>query len=327
MEHTDRVVKAVGAWFFLILLAFAAAAVTIALVNKYQYGPETDVKDYFDALRAGDGAKALGLLNADVPDSNAALLDGDPLENAAEKLEDVEISTVSSSGDSAVVRADYTLDGQAHSSEFTLHPAQTQWGFFTVWAFDRTTLPIMHVSMPGSTAVDINGESVALTDSARDFAVFYPGIYTGSYTSPMVTADPERTVVTGPDKDTSLQLEASASEQLSDEVDAQIREYVDRCAEQDSLYPAGCPFSYEFSGRVQGEVDWSITDYPEPEVRLSGPHKKSWSLEQSSGTAKISFTSVDLFDGSTSKVTEDVPFTFTADLDVTGDEATVTPRP
>ncbi|WP_016997744.1 hypothetical protein [Kocuria atrinae] len=54
MEQTDRVLKAVGAWLFLIVLSVAAAAVTIALVNKYQYGPETDVKAYFDALQAGD---------------------------------------------------------------------------------------------------------------------------------------------------------------------------------------------------------------------------------------------------------------------------------
>ncbi|MDN5699385.1 MAG: hypothetical protein L0G85_03600 [Kocuria sp.] len=192
MESTDRVLKAVGAWLFLIVLSVAAAAVTIALVNKYQYGPETDVKAYFDALQAGDGAAALGALNAEVPDSNAALLDGDPLEAAAEKLDDVAISTVSYSSDQAVVRADYTLDGQEHSSEFTLHPADTQWGFFTVWDFDRSTLPTMHVTMPGSTAVDINGESVALTDSARDFAVFYPGIYTGSYSSPWWPLNPSR---------------------------------------------------------------------------------------------------------------------------------------
>ena len=82
MERSDRIVRAVGAWFFMILLAVAAAAVTIALVNKYQYGPETDVREYFQALQDGDGGKALGLLNAQVPDSNPALLDGDALAEA-----------------------------------------------------------------------------------------------------------------------------------------------------------------------------------------------------------------------------------------------------
>lgn len=326
MEQTDRVLKAVGAWLFLIVLSVAAAAVTIALVNKYQYGPETDVKAYFDALQAGDGAAALGALNAEVPDSNAALLDGEPLEAAAEKLDDVEISTVSSTSDQAVVRADYTLDGQEHSSEFTLHPADTQWGFFTVWDFDRTTLPTMHVTMAGSTAVDINGESVALTDSARDFAVFYPGIYTGSYTSPMVTAEPEQTLVTDPDAETDLTLDASPSDELKSQASEQIKTYLDTCAEQDTLYPAGCPFSYEFSGRVQDSVKWSIIEYPTTEIRLSGPNVDRWGLMDAPGTAKIEFTSVNLLDGKTSQVSEEVPFTFKGTLEVTEEEATVTPR-
>lgn len=327
MERTDRVLKAVGAWLFLILLSVAAAAVTIALVNKYQYGPETDVKAYFEALQAGDGAAALGALNAEVPDSNAALLDGEPLEVAAETLDDVSISTVSSSGDQAVVRADYTLDGQEHSSEFTLHPADTQWGFFTVWDFDRTTLPTMHVTMAGSTSVDINGESVALTDSARDFAVFYPGVYTGSFTSAMVTAEPERTLVTDPGTQADLELVASPSDELTSQVSGQIKTYLDNCAGQDTLYPAGCPFSYEFTGRVLDDVQWSITEYPEPEVRLGGPTADRWTLMDAPGTAKIEFTSVNLFDGKTSKVSEDVPFTFKGDLVVTEDKATVTPEP
>ena len=186
MERSDRIIRAVGAWFFLIVLSVAAAAVTIALVNKYQYGPETDVREYFQALQDGDGGKALGLLNAQVPDSNAALLDGDALAEAGSHLEDVEVSTVSSDKDHAVVRASYLLDGKPASSEFTLHPAETQWGFFTVWDFDPSTLPTMTVSMPGSTAVDINGASVALPESSRDFAVFYPGVYTGSYSLSLI---------------------------------------------------------------------------------------------------------------------------------------------
>lgn len=327
MERTDRVLKAVGAWLFLILLSVAAAAVTIALVNKYQYGPETDVKAYFEALEAGDGAAALGALNAEVPDSNAALLDGEPLEAAAEKLEDVSISTVSSTGDQAVVRADYTLDGQEHSSEFTLHPADTQWGFFTVWDFDRTTLPTMHVSMAGSTAVDINGESVALTDSARDFAVFYPGVYTGSFTSPMVTAEPERILVTDPGNQADLELVASPSDELRSQVNGQVKTYLDNCAGQDTLYPASCPFFYEFTGRVLDDVQWSITEYPQPEVRLGGPTADRWTPMDAPGKAKIEFTSVNLFDGKTSKVSEEVPFTFKGDLGVTEDKATVTPEP
>lgn len=327
MGQSDRVLKAVGAWFVLIVLTVAAAVVTIALVNKYQYGPETEVKAYFDALREGDGGKALGLLRADVPDSNAALLDGAPLKSAGEQIEDLKISTVSTDSEHAVVRAEYELRERELSSEFTLHPAQTQWGFFTVWDFDRTTLPTMRVSMPGATAVDINGESVALTGSSRDFAVFYPGVYTGSYTSPMVTAEPQATLVTGAERPTGLELTATASDTLKSQVNEQVRAYLDKCASQDVLYPAGCPFSYEFPGRVQDSVKWTITEYPQPRVRLGGSGTGSWSLEDSKGKARIQFTALNLFDGKTAEVSTEVPFTFSAGLAVSEEHATVTPRP
>ncbi|MDO4918203.1 hypothetical protein [Kocuria sp.] len=326
MERSDRIVRAVGAWFFLIVLAVAAAAVTIALVNKYQYGPETDVREYFKALQDGDGGKALGLLNARVPDSNPALLDGEALKQAGSHLADVQVSTVSSDGDHAVVRATYRLDGRDASSEFTLHPAETQWGFFTVWDFDPSTLPTMTVTMPGSTAVDINGASVALKNSSRDFAVFYPGIYTGSYSSPMISADPREVAVSDATARTTMELTAVPSAKLKQQVDQQVHEHLDACAGQDSLYPSGCPFSFEFPGRIQDRVTWRITDYPAPQPQLGGPHADRWSLPDSRGTAHIEFTAVDLYDGHTTKVSEDVPFTFAADLKVSGERVSVTPR-
>jgi len=326
MERSERIVRAVGAWFVLILLALAGAAVTIALVNKYAYGPETDVRDYFQALQAGDGGKALGLLNAQVPDSNAALLDGEPLAEASKGLENVSVRTVALSGDRAVVRASYTLNGHEASSEFTLHPAETQWGFFTVWDFDPSTLPTMNVAMPGSTAVDINGASVALPGSSREFAVFYPGIYTGSYTSPMVRAEPQEAAVSDARENTTMKLEAEPSERLTHQVDKQIHEHLDECAAQDSLYPPGCPFSYQFDGRIQGRVSWSIKDYPTPYVSLDDAAAGRWHVSDSRGIARIEFTAVDLYDGTTSQVTDEVPFLLSADVRVTGDEVTLTPR-
>jgi hypothetical protein len=326
MESNVRVLKAIGAWLFLVLLGVAAAAVTIALVNKYMYGPETDVKAYFEDLRDGDGGEALGLLNARVPDSNAAMLDGDPLETAAAGIEDLEVSTVSDDGEQAVVRADYTLDGQEHSSEFRLHPADTQWGFFTVWAFDETPLPTVEVRLPGATSVDINGMSVALPESSRQFSAFFPGTYTASYTSEFVETEPVSTVVTSPGQRAEIVLEARPTQKLEDEVDRQLREHLDGCAEQDTLYPAGCPFSFEFDGRVDGEVGWSIESYPDPEIAVGDGADGGWSLSPARGTAKISFDSLDLFTGDVEQIERTVPFEVSADLRIDDSTVTVTPR-
>ncbi|MUN62060.1 hypothetical protein GMA12_02680 [Kocuria sediminis] len=326
MESNARVLKALGAWLFLVLLGMAAAAVTIALVNKYMYGPETDVRAYFEDLQDGDGGQALGLLNAGVPEANAAMLDGDPLEASAEELEDLEVSTVTNDGEQAVVRADYSLGGERHSSEFSLHPVDTQWGFFTVWAFDETPLPTLTVSLPGVSSVDINGMSVALPDSTGKFSAFFPGTYTASYTSELVEADPVSTTLTAPGQEAEVVLEPRPTAALEEEVDRQLKEHLDGCAEQNTLFPAGCPFSYEFDGRVQGDVEWTIESYPDPRIEVGTQGGRGWSLEPAQGTARIEFDSLDLFTGEVERLERTVPFEVAADLAVDDSTVRVTPR-
>ncbi|KAA9395369.1 hypothetical protein FCK90_02925 [Kocuria coralli] len=315
MEGNDRIGRAVGAWFFLVLLAVAAAWVTISLVNKYMYGPETDVRTYFTHLEEGDGARALGAINAQVPSgTDATLLDGDALRQATETLSDVEISTVSQDADSAVVRADYTLDGQEHSTEYHLHPADTQWGFFTVWSFDETPLPTLTVSMPGVTSIDINDTSAAMPDSTQEFAALPPGLYTASYASEYVDAEPESIALTAPDQDESATLAARPSQKMTDEVQRSISADLKQCTDQRTLFPADCPFSHEFGGRVQGTPTWKIVEQPEPEISVSAGSDTGWSLSEARGVAEVSFTSVDLYDGTTEEHTERVPFTYQATI-------------
>lgn len=305
-------------WLFMVLLAVAAAWVTISLVNKYMYGPETDVRSYFNHLQDGDGARALGAINGQVPQAtDATLLDGDALRQATESLEDLQISTVSQDSDGAVVRAEYTLGGQAQSTDYHLHPAQTQWGFFTVWAFDETPLPTLTVSMPGVTSADINGTSAALPDSRQEFAAFPPGIYTASYNAEYVDAQPQSVALTSADQNESVALEPSPSQAMEDQVQQSISADLNTCTDQQSLYPANCPFSYAFDGRVQGSPTWKIVEQPDPVISVSAESSDSqrgWSLSPADGVAELSFTSLDLYDGSTEEVTERVPFTYEAQL-------------
>lgn len=314
-------------WLILLVLAMVAAWLTISLVNKYMYGPETDVRAYFENLQDGDGGRALGLLNAQVdPEDGAILLDGQPLAAATETLEDLEISTVSQDSQEAVVRAEFTLDGQPHASEYRLVPVDTQWGFFTVWGFEESVLPSVTVSMPGATSADLNGASAALPDSEQRFAAFPPGVYSASYTSRWVDTDPASVVLTDEAQSETIALKATPSEALETEISEQIAADLSTCTEQSSLYPSDCPFSYDFDGRVDGDVEWSITQQPDPAVTIGVDGGRDWALGAAQGTAEISFTAVDLFDGSTEEVTESVPFTYTADLSVDDDSVEVTRR-
>lgn len=324
MDHNSAVSRALGMWLLLLVLAAAAAGITISLVNKYMYGPETDVRAYFEHLRDGEGGRALGLLNAEpASGTDAVLLDGEPLAEATETLDDVEISTVSQDDEQAVVRAEYTLEGQEHTSEYRLRPVDTQWGFFTVWDFEQSELPTLTVTMPGATSADLNGTSAALPGSQQDFAAFPPGVYSASYASRWVDTDPASAVLSSTGQEESLRLEATPSEELEQAVAQEIDADLATCTEQGSLYPAGCPFSHDFDGRVQGDVEWEITRRPAPEITIGVDGGQDWALSSAPGTAQVSFTSVDLFDGSTERVTADVPFTYDADLNIEGDEVSV----
>lgn len=324
MDHNTAVSRALGMWLLLLVLAAAAAGITISLVNKYMYGPETDVRAYFEHLRDGDGGRALGMLNAEpASGTDAVLLDGEPLAEATETLADVEISTVSQDADEAVVRAEYTLEGQEHSSEYRLRPVDTQWGFFTVWGFEESQLPTLTVTMPGATSADLNGTSAALPDSHQDFAAFPPGVYSASYASRWVDTDPVSVVLSSTGEQEGIELEATPSAVLEQAVAREIDADLATCTEQGSLYPAGCPFSYDFDGRVEGEVEWEITRRPAPQITIGVDGGQDWALASAPGAAQVSFTSVDLFDGSTEEVTESVPFSYDADLSVEGDEVSV----
>lgn len=331
MQHNDRVIRALALWFFLVLLAVAATWVVIVLVNKYVYGPETTIRAYFAYMKNGDGPRALGAINADIPDgTNAALLDGAPLRSATETLDDVQISTVSQDAHSAVVRAEYTLDGDRQSAEYTLHSTETPWGVFTTWDAERTVLPTLTTSIPGATAVKINGVTADLHDSRQEFAAFGPGVYSVSSGSDYLQTDTHSVSFTTPGQKETVTLDAMPSQTMEEQISQLIADDLTTCTEHKTLYPPDCPFFYDFDGRVQGTPTWEIVEQPQPTLSFNPKNTDdqdpTWSLSPAEAVAQISFTSVDLYDGSTEEVIERVPFTYEAQIMVTSEEKVAVSR-
>ena len=109
----STVLRTAAAWLLCLMLAVAAAVVTIVIVNAKVYSPQHQVRAYFDALQDGDGAKALGLLRAKVPNANAALLDGAPLKQSVADISDLEVGDpVQLDGDRVEVPATTRLRGR-----------------------------------------------------------------------------------------------------------------------------------------------------------------------------------------------------------------------
>ena len=324
--HFRSSVDRVLAWWLLgVLAALVIALTSLALINRLVYGPQGQVRAYFAAVREGDGSKALGILGAQVPDASAAMLNGGALKASFAGLKDLSTGavTVTDGGERATVTVTYTLDGEAGSTDFRLHKVGSHWGVFDQWQIDAGELPTVEITSNSVEAATLNNTKVAVEGGSREFAVLYPGSYTVTYESALYSAGSQTVPVTAPGGAPSpLTVELTPSEAAVTSVQQQIKTYLDTCAAQSSLYPTGCPFEYDFSGRVDGEVTWLVTEYPQPEVTLAGG---KWALGKSSGKAEISFTELDLYTGETQQVTDTVSFSLKGSLTASGETLTFTP--
>ncbi len=306
------------------MLTIAAAVVVIYFVNTKVYGPGHQVSSYFNALRDGDGERALGLLAAKVPESNAALLDGDALKASAADLEVLEISEPRTAGDNRVdIDVSYALAGNEARTTFRLDRTEKQWLFFDRWSFVPSVLPTVTVSAPSQQEAVLNGVRVALPEETTTFASFYPARVEASYDSEFFAAPAQSGVLASPRDTVALILATEATETLTNAVDAEVREFLAGCTSaQDRLAPPGCPFFHFTDNRVQLPIVWEITQYPEVNIRaVSG----NWVLSPLSGKARLTAVQTDLFSGVKSPLEVEKDFSFAAQLSVGAGEVSVTP--
>lgn len=323
--HTTPVVKVLVAWLLGLMLISVGFIATVSVLNARLYGPEHQVGLYLDALREGDGGKALGLLNAVVPEgANPTLLDGDALRRASASLSDVDVGDARAAGaDRVEVPVTYTLDGTETTTVFPLQRTGTEWGFFDVWRFEQTVLPLVEVSALNSVEATVNGVPVGLPGGSVALATFYPAAVTAQYQGSYFSAPEQHAAVTSRETPPPpLALTTEATPQLTQAVTDQVHAFLDGCAEQSVFQPTNCPFGYPTNERLAGDITWSIEEYPTASV---SPSDGEWLLAPLQGSARIETRLRDLFSGAVRDVSETVPFEFGADLQVGGDAVTVTP--
>ncbi|MBG6224353.1 hypothetical protein IWX63_000912 [Arthrobacter sp. CAN_A2] len=323
--HTTPVMKVLATWLLGLMLVGAAFVATVSFMNARLYSPEHQVDLYLQALRDGDGGEALGLLNASVPEgSNPALLDGDALRRSSADVEDLEVGEARESGaDRVDVPVTYTLDGTETTTVFPLRRIGTEWGFFNVWRFEQSVLPIVQVTARNSVEAAVNGVDVGLPDGTAGLASFYPAAITAQYDGQFFAAPEQRAVVTSRETPPPpLALATEATPELTQAVDDELRSFLDGCAEQTVFQPTNCPFNYVTNERLAGDITWSIEEYPAVSVT---PDDGGWLLGPLRGSARIDTQLRDFFSGAVRDVSETVPFEFEADLTVTEDEVAVTP--
>ncbi|GAB5078972.1 hypothetical protein [Arthrobacter sp. AD-310] len=325
---SQALVRIAAGWLLGLMLAVAAAVVAINLVNNTVASPQQPVREYLDALQEGDGGKALGLLRATVPPSNAAMLDGTGLQTAASRLTNVEIGDPEERpGDQVMVPMEYTIDGSRLSTQFLLEKTGTEWIFFSTWAFVPTRLPTLDITVVNGSQANVNGVPVNMPNGRNSFAVFYPGEYEAALDGQYFSAPATRATVTARDAPVApLNLLTQATSKLKEDVAGKVKEFLDTCAaeaQKEQRLQPDCPFYYASNNRVQdGSIKWTVTEYPNVSIE---PFDGRWVVAPLDGKAKVQALQQNLFTGVWYPLEEEVDFSFTTRLDVSGDTVKVTP--
>ncbi|MDJ0311935.1 hypothetical protein [Arthrobacter sp. H35-D1] len=324
MKNGTPLSKIATTWLLVLMLALAASIVTIAIVNTTSFGPERTVATYMAALKDGNGAKAMGLLNAKVPGANAAALDGESLAQSQKALKNLSIADAVAVPDGKEsVDVSYTVGETAFSSQFILEKGPKHWIFFDSWEMVPTTLPVIDVSVVNANQASINGANANMPAGKNSFAVFYPGNYEFEYRSDLFAAPPVSRTVEGPGQSApAVALATGPTSDLLSQVDGTIRKYLDACAKQAVLLPTGCPMSAETGNRVLSPVAWSIAEYPA--ITIS-PYGGTWIMAPLTVKAQVSYKEQDLFTGLVSEFKKANTFDFSAKLSVDGTTVGVTP--
>ena len=328
VQMSQALVRMAAGWLLGLMLAVAAGVVAVNVVNNTVASPQQPVREYLDALQSGDGGRALGLLRATVPDSNAAMLDGTALQTAVSRLSNINVGNPEPRpGNRVMVPLEYTIDGSQLRTEFLLERTGTEWIFFDTWAFVPSRLPTVDVTVVNSNEATLNGMPVNMPDGQNSFAVFYPGEYEASLNGRYFSAPATRATVTGRDAPVApLNLLTEATDRLKNEVAGKVKQYLDSCAAEaakvQKLQP-DCPFYYASDNRVQdGTIKWSITRYPGVSIE---PFNGRWVVAPLDGKARVQAKQQDLFTGAWFPLDEEVDFSFTTRLDIGGDTIKVTP--
>ncbi|VXB80791.1 hypothetical protein [Citricoccus sp. K5] len=348
-------------------LSLVAGGIAITTVNTTVYSPESQVEDYLAALTAGEGGTAVALASGDgsagspaelAPGTATDLLQGEPLISGMAALGDLTVSRGEDTPDgrSTEVLVGYTVDGEEHSTTFTVERTGRDWLFFDRWRMAEVPVqsvqvvptPLPPEAASGPLTASVNGVQAPLVAEqeetpGRTFAVLPPMVVEASFESAYLQAEPARLVVdhtaaggtdaeastTDPSADSlTLDLALQYTDAVSAEVNEQLDRFLSGCTEQKVLNPAGCPMGYDTVNRIPPEsITWSMAGDPQASVHeLPAQGDDPTAVAPVEAEAILSLSEIDLVTGEQHTVEHREPFTLEADLTVTPDSVRYTPN-
>ncbi len=300
-------------WVAAIAVIALAAAGSVALVVTLGFGPGAFVTSYLDALGRRDAASALALPGVAPGDGDRALLTGAALPG----LTDIRIvGDVAHDRGVHRVTAAWRSNGTPGETAFEVARVGTRFGVFPIWAFVHS--PVAQLALEVRNSREVTAEDLAVRTpavGANVYTVLVPGDYRFVHRDALLSSAEEAVVVDAVGQRFSATVDVEATPRFVDAAAARVHALLRQCTTQQVLFPAGCPFGQEIDDRVTSAPVWSIAR--EPVIRLVGAgDDANWMIPTSPGTAHLSVRVQSLYDGTTSTVDKDVPFTIRADVRV-----------
>lgn len=313
-----------------IRLGIAVAALVgaflgaVAILNTTVYSPAGYVQTYVDALARKDPSAALGLAGP-MPSSSA--LDDLLTEDVMLDLEVVGITELETAGSRHRVEVRAIVAGREATTEFELEEAGSILGIFPQWGFARTPLVQLDLQVLHASEFTANGvrRVAPAPNSARTYLAFTPGAVTFGHESTLLTAA-DRTVVFGnPSRPIGVTIDPLPNDTFTEAVRTQAHAFLDACAQQQVLYPVGCPFGQDIADRLASAPHWTILAYP-PTTLMPTTTLGEWSVPSGEGVAEVDVEVRSIYDGSVTPFTSTVGYRLGYIVTLIGDEIVVTPR-
>lgn len=291
--------RALLSWTLVFALLAAGFGASVLALNGDLYSAHGFVRSYLETLQRGAADEALkfdGVVGADplVTEATVGGFDGIHL-----------ISDVGP-GSAHTVRYAITIDGVESIAEFHVEHAGTRLGLFDSWRFAVSPIATLAASADHDNRVTINGVDAV----AGSYAMLVPSALTLSHASAYLAGEPVRVALTEVGSTVEATVAVAPTTHFAPAAAAVVHEFLDTCAAQQVLQPAGCPFGTTVVNRLDGLPTWTISDYPEFDSLAATDTVGTWAAK-GRAVAHISVRVKAILDGSTSTLEKDVDVTQT----------------
>jgi len=304
------------------VLLIGAGVATVGSLYRSLYSPSAFVADYLDLLAAGRAADALLVpgVAVDSVDLEAAGLPTTASEallrrDALAPLSDVEVVKEVEEDGIHYVTVSYTAGTYESTTTFQVERLG-QIGPAPTWTFAQSPLAVIELGVSGSMQFSVNGFQIDKRQVSPDGAdadplapvpmlAFSPGFYSISVDTPAMQSPGVAVVSDRPQAKVPVGFQAEPTAQFMDVVQRNVETFLAECATQQVLQPTGCPFGFYVRNRIVAPPEWSITTQP---VVTLVPDGAGWAIERTQAVAHIDVDIRSIFDGSVTRLSEDVPF-------------------